>query len=589
MTKSLTRADISPDNSSLATADWVIAGRKLAETVRVAPCPFLEEYDVVCEADFKRSAMAAGMLTRHAQIGYRDVEKSRRAWSEIHRRLSACGVPLHRYGICLDWSMGYPARERKRFGRGTGLILDRPDSFRTLTQEAPVAPHFGDFVIGTPAALENTVAALQAGATAIGNLGQYFTFRMPGWSDEVATTAETVKALSLIAAQPVECLIHSNLDDGFASLFTDMACALGAVLIEKYIVDDLLGGRVSHCYGHTYTDGVKRHAFLRALAEVSDTPGTMVYGATMLYGDEPVANWASLSAYFLVDTWGQQRVPTGHALNPVPITEAIRIPEIDDVVEAHLVADRLIERANNLAPFVDFAAATTMARDIVAGGQRFRDRVLEGLDAAGIDIHDAGQVMFAIRRVGARRLEDLFGPGEREPTGRRERRSIVGAPGIDEIEAKAACWLASLSEERRDRLAGAGLTGLVVSTDVHEYGKILIGEVLDLAGIAVADGGVHGDPEDVVEALRETNADFIAVSTYNGVALDYLTHLRREMRAHRMDVPVFIGGKLNQIPEGSNTSLPVGVETELAEAGAIVCRTPEDMLAYLAMTTAEDE
>ena len=38
-----------------------------------------------------------------------------------------------------------------------------------------------------------------------------------------------------------------------------------------------------------------------------------------------------------------------------------------------------------------------------------------------------------------------------------------------------------------------------------------------------------------------------------------------------MQLPVFIGGKLNRIPDGSNTSLPVDVRSELAAAGAIVC------------------
>src|ERR1700675_1163805 len=61
-----------------------------------------------------------------------------------------------------------------------------------------------------------TPAALVAGTTAIGNLGQYFTFRLPYWDDDIATTEATVTALGLIAAQDVEILVHSNLDDGFA-------------------------------------------------------------------------------------------------------------------------------------------------------------------------------------------------------------------------------------------------------------------------------------------------------------------------------------------------------------------------------------
>ena len=37
-------------------------------------------------------------------------------------------------------------------------------------------------MIGTPAGLENTVRALGAGITTIGNLGQHFAFEPPGGS-----------------------------------------------------------------------------------------------------------------------------------------------------------------------------------------------------------------------------------------------------------------------------------------------------------------------------------------------------------------------------------------------------------------------
>ena len=86
----------------------------------------------------------------------------------------------------------------------------------------------------------------------------------------------------------------------------------------------------------------------------------------------------------------------------------------------------------------------------------------------------------------------------------------------------------------------------------------------------------------IVTAAVAGSADFIAVSTYNGVALDYVTALRKAMSEAGLDIPVFIGGKLNQVPEGSNTSLPVDVSAALGELGATVCAQPEDMLRHLA-------
>ena len=266
MPRPFTRAEIFPDGAPPESAGFIERGRALAQSVRVGPSAFLKAHETASEAAYKRRRANEGALMLHAQIGYRDPDKSRRAWAEIYDALDKAGGRMDRYGICLDWSMGYPRAERAGRPRGTGLILEKPEDFAALTAEAPVAPHFGDFVIGLPAALENTAAALAAGATTIGNLGQYFTFRLPGWPDDVQTTGATLEALALCAAQPVEILIHSNLDDGFAALFCDLACGFGAVLLERHIVEALLGGRVAHCYGHSFSDPLTRLAFQRALA-----------------------------------------------------------------------------------------------------------------------------------------------------------------------------------------------------------------------------------------------------------------------------------------------------------------------------------
>ena len=57
------------------------------------------------------------------------------------------------------------------------------------------------------------------------------------------------------------------------------------------------------------------------------------------------------------------------------------------------------------------------------------------------------------------------------------------------------------------------------------------------------------------------------------------------MSARSLDVPVFVGGKLNQIPAGSPDSLPVDVSDELSKRGAIACRRLDDMVERLAALT----
>jgi methylmalonyl-CoA mutase cobalamin-binding subunit len=542
-------------------------GRAHAASVIVQRCPFLDLHGVASEAEFKRRSMKSGRLMFHAQIGYRDPEQSRRAWADIHD-----GCAPDRYGICLDWSMGYPAHLRRGKPRGTGLILDTPEAFRALTQMAPVAPHFGDFVMGTPAALENTAAALQAGATIIGNLGQYFTFRLPHWDDDVETTLATVRALGLIAAQNTEVLVHSNLDDGFAAWFSDLASALGAAAIERYVVEELVGARVAHCFGHTFGDPVTRLAFQRALAIVSPSPGSMLYGNTTAYGPSDAANYGALASYLLVDLMGQATQPSGHAVNPVPVTEAQRIPAPQEVIAAHRAGRRLAERLPGLLPLFDQAKATALVPRLLAGAEAFKTRALDALDSAGIDIRDPAQVLLAVRRLGAHRLEQIAGkPGR-----------VLQSPHATEMEETAERVLGQLDSAGRERLRRAGTKVCTASTDVHFYGKRLMDMIGGRAGLTMVDGGISTDPDDLADILHSSGARVLVLATYNGVALSYVQRLKAECAARHLEVAIYVGGRLNEIMIDADRNLPVDVENELRQTGAIPCADLAELMERLA-------
>ncbi len=580
MTLNLTRRDILGDAPLPDSAEVMARGAALAADVQVGRCAFLNHHGVASEADFKRASAQAGNVTLHAQIGFRDPDKTRRAWREIWEASADRGSRVDRYGVCLDWSMGYPRGHRQKGLRGTGLILNEEEDFAALTALAPVAPHFGDFVMGFPAAVENTVAALRAGSTAIGNLGQYFTFRLPGHDDDIGDTEATLVAMALCAAQPVDILIHSNLDDGFAALFTDLACTLGAVLIERHIVEDLIGGGVAHCYGHTFSEPEKRLAFQAALSRVAPGPGSMVYGDTVSYRGDGPENFAALATYLSIDIAGQRRGGTGHAITPIPITEASRIPDIDETVDAIAFAGRLAERLDGAPALFDFAAADAVADQLVTGAETFKTRVLHGLEEAGVNPSDPVEMLLALRRVGAKRLEEAFGPGAETPSARRGRQPILLASTIAALEQAADEAIAAMTETDRAAIDEADLTICVSASDVHEYGKILLTETLHRLGVACVDAGVHAEPANV--ATLAVGADAVAISTYNGVALDYLRRIKAALGAAGLDIPVLIGGKINQVPDGTNTSLPVDVSSELATEGAIVCRSIDDLGPQLA-------
>lgn len=547
-------------------------GRALARDWQLGPCPFLTEQGVRSEAEYKRRTAATGRIMQHAHIGFRNVERTLWAISEVHGKCRDAGVTVDRFGITLDWSMGYPQAMRANATRGTGIVLNGPEDFARITHAAPAAAHFGDFMLGLPGAVENTCAALAAGASSFGNLGQYFTFRLPYWDDDVATTVATVKAMGLLAAQDAEVLVHSNLDDGFAGLFIDMACALGMVLIEKHIVEDLIGARVSHCYGHHFSDPLSRAAFHGALAQVTDTPGTMIFGNTVAYQSSSAGNYASLASYLMADILALGRWPLGHAINPVPVTENLRIPDVEEIIDAQTFAHRMAHHAPYYDAVFDWAKVQVMADQLVEGGHRFAANTLAGLGDRGVDITDPAALMLAIRRMGPKRMEALFGPGAQTERGRTP---LIHAEWARELKHMADEWVAGQTPLPRP------VTVCIGTTDVHEHGKYLVEHALEGIGAKIVDAGVAVDAEVLVEAAVTSGADAIAISTYNGVAMTYAKAVLAAMAQRGVRLPVLMGGKLNEIPKDSNSGLPVDVTGDLAAAGCVPCADLDAMLAAL--------
>ena len=583
MSFDLSRTAILPEIDLPDAKGLIDSGRALATSVKVGPSRFLQAHNVVSEAAYKRARAADGQLMFHAQVGWRDPMLTAENMALIENRVAEHGGKVDRYGICLDWSMGFPSGERDGRQRGTGLVLSGAEDFRLLADASTVAPHFGDFVIGMPAALENTVAALQAGATAIGNLGQYFTFRLPDWDDDVEITARSVEAIALCAAQPIDILIHSNLDDGFAARFSDLACALGAVLIERYIVEDLLDGTLGHCYGHTFSNLNTRHAFQIALADTGgNAPGTMIYGNTTAFTDNEAESYAALAAYLATDIASLRETGTGHALTPIPVTEAVRIPSVDEIIDAQIFASRLVARLGTASPQRPSEDVLSLAEVIKTGGEQFFDRVMRGLREAGYDTENPFEMLLALRRIGAAELERAFGPGVEDPTGYYGRAPLVTSSVIDEVSQQANSIIDNLAPSIIDNLKKRAPRICVATTDVHEYGKRLVELVLKKIGVETIDGGVSTDADDLAAFAREFEADVIAVSTYNGVASSFICQLTDEIEKLELQADVYIGGRLNAVPDGSNTGIPVDDLNAIKVAGAIPCARVEDMLIDIA-------
>src|SRR6185312_5792593 len=91
-----------------------------------------------------------------------------------------------------------------------------------------------------------------------------------------------------------------------------------------------------------------------------------------------------LTASVTTDIATQLHRPTGHAVNPVPLTEAERIPSAAEIVEVHRIARALEAEVRRSGPVLDWAWVERRAAEAAEYATGFRDGVLAHLEQAGV-------------------------------------------------------------------------------------------------------------------------------------------------------------------------------------------------------------
>lgn len=533
-------------------SDVVAEGKRIADGIAIGRTAFFDLMDVSSEAEYKRRTMAEGRVMYHCHIGMSTWADTASALQELYRVSRREGFVHDRAGIALDRRMGLPESHRRNAPAETGPMLESPANWTNVGQAAPIQPHMGDFMIGFPASTENTVNALRAGVTTIGNLSQFFAHEVPLWRDQVFTAIETAKSIAILGhLRDRGTLAHSYLDDGFGALFTDSATVAGWALLERYIVEELLGAKISHCMGGLITDPVKRSGWIFALDQIhdGDCVGSMFFGDTLSLTPDFSTNRGVIAEYMMWDIMTQLVCPTGHGLLAMPVTEAIRVPSVDEIVDAQLFARRIEKTARRLLPLFDFTPAHAFAERIVAAGRQIFKAALSGLAEAGVDIRDPLQMIYVLKQVGPVLFEEVFGAGEPDEEYARGRRPV--APN-DVFESSEACVDASralyAAPASQRTLSGKRL--LVASTDVHEHALYVVSKLLRIAEAHPINMGPEQNPNEIAERAAVEAPDAILVSTHNGMALEYAHRLQAELTERDVHCPVLFGGVINQKVEG---------------------------------------
>ena len=463
--------------------------KSLAAQISIGRSAFLDAYGVRSELEYKQQAIRDKQIMYHAHIGMNDIDSTAAAVAKIHQQLTARGFHLDRAGFALDRRMGLPPEMRAAAAAETGPMLEQQQDWSALAQAAPIQPHLGDFMIGQPASVANTLEALRIGCTTIGNLSQFFTFEAPGWTDAEATAAQTYQAMVLLAEfRDQGAMLHSYLEDGFGALFKHCSTVAGWAMLERYIVEELIGARLTHCIGGLTTDPVKRAGWVLALHEIhqQEQVGSMIYGDTISFGPDFEKNRAVTAEYLMWDILIQLHAPSGHAVLPLPVTEAIRIPSADEIIEAQLFGRQVEASARRLYPHVDFSAAEAFAATVCRQGRQVYDNALAGLADMGVDTGNPLQMLFVLKKLGAQRFEQLFATdldAAQSPV------TDMYAMAQDVVDAHRPMFT---EESFRARVKGKNF--MVASSDVHEHAAGALAQLLSEADASVVYLGAEQNP-----------------------------------------------------------------------------------------------
>ena len=546
-------------------------GHVMAKDIRIGRTAFMDKMGVESELEYKKRCMQKNTIMFHAHIGMNSWNSTAAALALLDKTAEANGFVVDRAGICLDRRMGLPKAHRKNIPAETGPMLHSIKDWIQVGQTAPIQPHMGDFMIGFPASTDNTILALKAGVTTIGNLSQFFAHEVPLWKDKVVTAAETIKAIAIMGTlRNKGTMVHSYLEDGFGALFYDCATVAGWAYLEHYIVENLLGAKLAHCIGGLTTDPIKRAGWVFALHKIHapDCVGSMFYGDTLSFTPDFTLNQGVVAEYLLWDIMAQLECPTGHAVLPLPVTEALRIPSAEEIAEAQKFGRQIEKAARKLFYHFDFREAYHFSDTILSAGKSVFDNALDGLKEAGVDITDPVQILFVLKNLGPAVFEEMFGAGKVQEDFIRGRIPIEPTD-VFEMSNKYFNEYRQMFVTQKMRTLLGGRRLLIASTDVHEHAVTVISRLLSEAGAEMIYMGAEVNPDEIVSEANTQNAEAILVSTHNGMAHEYAKQLRAALDRQKIRLPVLIGGILNQKVESQ--SLPVDVTGNLKELGFYTC------------------
>lgn len=556
------------------------SGRLRAAAIPDIPLPYAVKRGFASDRAYKEHCRMTGHITTYVNLGYKTWPDTREALAFIQDRGKSLGFELDRFTLITDRRMGLPSEMRASALEETGMMLGEQADWDGAARDLDISPIINDHAIGSPASVENVTCALRAGFDYIGNMAQT-NYGYPGWDDDVTQMARAVEAIGMVASKKsAGVILEAYIEDGYVAGFHDLSTSLGWCMFHRYIVEDLAGGAHSQSFGSTFQDPVLKLAFGLALQEINvhNVPPSFTHCDTnsFLTDSDFDRNAAIVFTDVYYSAMREIAFPTGGALHATPVSEALRIPNEEELVQSLVIVSEAINRARANVGLMDWRPVIEKKEQIVAGGRQFFQRLMEGLVALGVDTNDPLQLILATRRIGGSKLEELFGVGEQDSSYPRGFEPVVASDTLTRLLGSVDHTLESFQADSAPDLRGLRI--VTASGDVHEYGLFVVSRVLTQLGAKVIDIGTSASSSEIAKVAVETNANVVAVSTYNGMALSLGRQLQDELKIRGVSPRIFLGGRLNEDLEDEPAA---EVSTRLEALGIAACGTLTEMVERL--------
>ncbi len=557
--------------------ELVKEGIEIGNSFELGRSKFLQTFGYKNYFEYRKDCCSKGKMVWQILMGLATLEEEIEAIKTISDYSDRTGLDLRTVQSIPSMLVGLPYEYWEDAPKTTSYLMKDEKDWLAHTEAAPMTVVWQDWHLSSPNNLASTIAALKAGSPRIGTFSQLI-WDFPGYRDEVKRYSDMVRSLGIIASKREDYITADSYpEDGIPGYFLDVASYVGYMLVEHYIIEDLCGAKMSISYGGLLTEIQPRMAFAMAMHKMlgkEDEPIMSYYnGGTVEQWDHDInANYGTGVQEMLIEILVELKYKMMTALNPVSVTERLRTPTLQELLDITSAGARLEEKAHEWLPLMDFTVLEDLRDHLIEKGQKFFRNVLDSFKEAGVDIEDPLQMIVMLKRINPCKFEEFFHPSVEE-TGSFTPYcpSVLGRQTMemkDEVVAKLK------AKGCKDALKGQKI--VAVSADGHSYGLMLVDNVLTEMGGTVINGGVDMEPASVLDLADEEGTVFIAISAHNGQGIDYSKQIMKLAEERSREYTIFMGGMLNALLPGN--SEPVDATDLINKTGVHASNDLEDLI-----------